>query len=256
MDNQKLPNEIIKKSVTHYMTVFGASLLQFLMVICYLGIGFMIIFTVKTVAFPDMVIGANIEFIGFCAFSAILIGVMFLIMTPYIYGGIWYSTSAAEVKIVPSNVLFGCYNDFDRIRKVLKLEFALTARKLPVFIPIAVISVMNIFLTVNIIDFTAGLMPVFAAAGCTLSVFGLFMLYKVYALRFFPARHIFVENPDIPANEIIARARAMTKGKSNLLAALYLRLLPMYMFSLLVLPALFVMPISISCYCYLYKSIS
>jgi uncharacterized membrane protein len=107
----------------------------------------------------------------------------------------------------------------------------------------------------NIIDFTAGLMPVLAGAGCTLSVFGLFMLYKVFSLRFFPARHIFAENPELPAKEIIARSLALTKGRSNDLASLYLRILPWYIFSLLILPALFVMPIATGCYSYCYKSL-
>ncbi|MDR0974087.1 MAG: hypothetical protein LBL80_00095 [Ruminococcus sp.] len=249
-------HEIVKKSVHLYSDRFGVSFAQFLLVLSYTGIGLMLICTVKTVAFPQVNPGVTSGFLEFLAVSAVIFLAMYAISTPYIYGGVWYSENAAEVNIVPAAALFGCYNEFDRVAKALKLESLIFIRRFPVLLPIAVVSGVNIYLTVNIIRFTSGLMPLFAAVGCLFSVFGLFILYKVYALRFFPARHIFAENPDLPAKEIISRSLALTKGKSNLLASMYLRLLPLYLLSLLILPALFVMPIAIGCYTYLYKSIS
>ncbi|MDR0987505.1 MAG: DUF975 family protein [Ruminococcus sp.] len=255
MEQHIVPREIITKAIKLYSNRFGASLMQFIMLLSYLGVVLMLIFTVKTVAFPDLTVGVNDDFIGFLAFIAIVFVISQVITAPYIYGAVWYSLNATEVKIVPSAAIFGCYNNPERVIKALKLEAYLTLRKLPVFLPIVVIVLTDVFLTVNIIAFTTGLMPIFAAGGCALSVFGLFMLYKVFALRFFPARHIFAENPDLPAKEIIAGSLALTKGKSNLLAGVYLRLLPWYIFSLLLLPALFVMPIATGVYSYLYKSL-
>jgi hypothetical protein len=221
--------------------------------------GLMIVFTIRVIAFEDMQLFgfANIKtenylFAGIVALVAVI---MYIIAVPYIYGGIWYSENAVKYSLVPAHTLFGCYNDPTKIARVLRLEGYLFLRKLPVLLPLTAASAANIMLTFSVVGVTDGIMPLFAVAGCVLSVFGMFMLYKVYALRFFPARHIFVENPDIKPTYIVNRALYLTKGRVNLIAGVFMKLLPLYLLSLFILPALAVMPVASSVYSYLYEEI-
>lgn len=244
------------KSLLLYRGRYGASLLQFLLTLSYVGIGLMIIFTIREVAFDGIpLFGLQYEnyiFAGLFALTAVL---MYIIAVPFIYGNVWYSQNAVKYRSVPAHTLFGCYNDPAKIGKAIKLEAYLLLRKLPVLIPVTAASVLNIMLTLSIIGVTDGIMPLFALMGCVLSVSGMLMLYKVFALRFFPARHIFVENPDIKPSYIVNRSLFLTKGKVNQIAAVYVKLIPLYILSLAILPALVVMPVAGGVYSYLYNDI-
>jgi hypothetical protein len=216
----------------------------------------MAILTLREVAFDDLRFDLyNEDFFVFVGLSSAIVYIMYLISVPFIYGTIWYSENAVKYVRVPAHTLFGCYNDPEKIKKALLLEGYLSLRKLPVLLPLTAASVANIMLTLSVVRITDGLMPFFAVGGCVLSVFGMFMLYKVYALRFFPVRHIFVENPDIKPTYIVNRALFLTKGKVNLIAGVYVKLLPLYVLSLALLPALAVMPIASGVYSYLYNEI-
>jgi hypothetical protein len=226
------------------------------MFLSYVGMGLMAILALRVIAFDDLHFDLYNENVYiFAAISAAIVYIMYIISVPFIYGTIWYSQNAVKYRVVPAHTLFGCYNDPEKIKKALLLEGYLTLRKLPVLLPLTAASVVDIMLTLSVVRITDGLMPFFAAFGCLLSVFGMFMLYKVYALRFFPVRHIFVENPDIKPTYIVNRALFLTKGKVNLIAGVYVTLLPLYLLSLAILPALVVMPVASSVYSYLYNEI-
>jgi hypothetical protein len=255
---------IIKKSIALYNGQHGVSLLQFLLLVSYVGIGAMLVMAIHTIAFPDVLITELFELnlyniadedIKFSLIVFAVIFIMYFVAVPYIYGGVWYSENAVTVKAVPSAALFGCYNYIDRVIKALRLECLLILYKLPVFLAVSAVIFIDAVLTINIMSFTEGLMPVFAAGGCALSVFGVFVLYKVYALRYFPVRHLFAENPDLSPFYILRTAKALTSGKTNLLADLYLRLLPLYVLSLAILPALAVLPLANGAYSYFYQTL-
>jgi hypothetical protein len=218
--------------------------------------GPMAIMTLQTIAFADLHFDLyNEDLYVFIALSAAIVYIMYIIAVPFIYGTIWYSQNAVKYARVPAHTLFGCYNDPEKIKKALLLEGYLTLRKLPVLLPLTAASVIDILLTLSVVGITDGLMPLFAVGGCLLSVFGMFMLYKVFALRFFPVRHIFVENPDIKPSYIVNRALYLTKGKVNFIAGVYVKLLPLYLLSIAILPALAVMPVASGVYSYLYNEI-
>jgi uncharacterized membrane protein len=135
------------------------------------------------------------------------------------------------------------------------VELALIARKAIVFVPIFLVCAVETVTALRVLAISHGFLPIAAAGGCVLSLAGLFMLYKFYSLRFFAVRFIFTEEPSLSANEMIRRSLAMTKGRGNLLAAIYLRLVPLYVLSILIIPLIFTPPIIGGCYAYAYREL-
>jgi uncharacterized membrane protein len=228
------------------------------MILGYAGTAFMITAVIVSLVFPGFVPFEDGELVKTAVSTGILLAVIaifYIISVPYIYGGIWYSETAVTTRNEPTAALFGCYNDSARVISALKTELALFAKKAPVFIPLVIVSAGEIFMTSIILNITDGFFSGAAVVGCVLSVFGLYMLYKVYALRFFPARYIFAENPELPAGEIIKRSLTLTKGKVNFVAGVFLRLLPLYISCLLVLPLTFVPPVCVSAYALIFREL-
>jgi hypothetical protein len=124
-----------------------------------------------------------------------------------------------------------------------------------VFVPVFLVCAVETFTALRVMSVTEGFLPSGAAGGCVLSLAGLYMLYKLYALRFFAVRIIFTEEPNLSAKEMIRRSLALTKGRGNLLAAVFLRLVPLYALSLFIIPLIFTPPIIGGCYAYTYREL-
>jgi hypothetical protein len=247
--------EIVSSSVRLYTGRYSLSLLQFLLLLSAACSGIMLFKLLKTMLLPDMVWGYNPDTFTAAGIAAVIAVVIYFVGVPYFYGGLWYTCTAAAVRNVPPAALFGCYSDPGRIFKAIRVELALIARKAIVFVPVFLVCVVETLTAMRVMSISHGFLPIAAAGGCVLSLAGLFMLYKFYALRFFAVRFIFTEEPSLSASEMIRRSLAMTKGKGNLLAAIFLRLIPYYIVSLLILPLICTPPIIGGCYAYAYREL-
>jgi hypothetical protein len=227
--------------------------MQFLLFLSAAGFLIMTFKLIEFNLYPDMYWGLNHPSLIMILIGLLLVMLLYIAAVPYIYGGVWYSGAAIAVTNVPPAALFGCYSDPSRIARALCVEFALILRKGIVFVPVLLTCATELLLTYRVVSVSRGFLPIAATGGCVLSLIGLFMLYKVYALRYFAVRFIFTEEPGLSANDMIKRSLSMSKGKLNVLIALYLRLLPLKLACIFVFPLVFVPPIITNCYAYAYR---
>jgi uncharacterized membrane protein len=220
----------------------------------YIGAGIALLAIIKIWVFPEVTLGFNTASIPFIGIFILLFIIMYGAASPYFYGGSWYVENIIRVRDMPAVTMFGCYNNFDRVVKVLKTESYVALRKMMVFIPAAAVAVLEIYLTRGVVSISGTFMSMIAIAGCALAVFGVFMLYKAYAVRFIFVSFVFAENPDLPVREIAAQSMKLTAQNRNRLFGVFLCLLPFYISCFLsIIPMIFVIPAAVNSYALLYN---
>jgi hypothetical protein len=173
-------------------------------------------------------------------FNFLLFGTLYL---PFYLaeGDVLYSEIRGEKPKLVS--LYDNYRDINKRTRAFDISGVLFMKRAAVGLPILVSAILITYFTIRTIRiFEDRFITILVIISAAVTAISLLLIYLVYSAKFIAVKYIYAAYENLSINEIFELSDKITTGKKNYIMGLFFRVIPFYILSLLIFPAIFTIP--------------
>jgi hypothetical protein len=231
----KTPKALTEIALKHMIGHYGGMILLFLLKFSY-------ILLALTVAISVPVAAQLGEVSGVFAFAFVLI-LFYILYQPLIIceGDILYSDISGKSK--PISNIFNCYIKNEARKRTYEIATEVFLRKFAAGVPVLLTIAIIVYFTAQTVGILGeGPLTVFIIVSTVLTILSILFLYFVHTMRYIAVKYLDTLYKNMNGSQIVTFSVNLTKGKKNYIMSVYLRVIPFYILSLLIFPAMFTFP--------------
>jgi hypothetical protein len=231
----KTPKALTEIALKHMIGHYGGMILLFLLKFSYVLLAVTIAVLINAATGMDAVSGGFVF-----AFVCIM---FYMLFQPLVIseGNILYSDIRGE-SIAISNI-FNCYIEKKARKRSYEITTELFLRKIAAGVPVLITEAIIIYFTMQTIGILGqGLLRIFIIISTAITVAAILFLYFLHSLRYIAVKYIGMLYKDLTPAQVIAFSVKLTRAKKNYIMSVFLRVIPFYILSLLIFPAMFTFP--------------
>jgi hypothetical protein len=231
----KTPKTLTQIALKHMIGHYGGMILLFLLKFSYILLALTVAVLIPEAAGLDRVSGS-------VAFLLILI-LFYVLYQPLIIceGDILYSDISGNSK--PISNVFNCYTKNKARKRSYEIATEVFLRKIAAGTPVLITIAIILYFTAQTIGILGqGLLAAAIIISAVITISAVLFLYFIHTMRYIAVKYIDTLYKDMSGAQIVALSVNVTKGKKNYIMSVYLRVIPLYILSLLIFPAMLTFP--------------
>jgi hypothetical protein len=231
----KTPKMLTEIALRHMIGHYGGMIMLFLLKLSYLALSLTIAYSVTKIAGIDGLWGI-ILFFCICL-------LFFILSQPFriCECNILYKEIGGNGQLI-SNI-FNTYSDKSQLNRSLEITAEMFLRKAAVGVPIIIADGIIIYFTIRAVEvINGGVLAVIIIISAAVTTASLFLLYLIHSSRYIAVKYISTVYPKMTVKEIITFSDKITKGNKNQIMSVIIRVIPFYILTLLIFPAILTIP--------------
>jgi hypothetical protein len=231
----KTPKILSEMALKHMIGHYGGMILLFLLKFSYFLLALTIAFLIPLSAGTSGISGILI-FILVCI-------IFYVIYQPLIIseGKILYREICGK-SVAVSNI-FSCYTKKDARNRSYEIAAGVFLRKITVAIPVLITEAVVVYFTVQTVGILgSGILSALIIFSAALTTVSLLILYSLHTVRFFAVNYINAIKEGLTVKQMIAISDKITRDKKNYILSVLIRVIPLYILTLLIFPAILTIP--------------
>jgi hypothetical protein len=175
-----------------------------------------------------------------------------LVFSFLLFGALYFPLRLSEGDVLYSEicgnkpVLGGFYDNYrDKTKRARAMEVSgvLFVKKAIVGVPIIIAALLISYFTIRTIRiFDDRYITVFVIVSAAVTAVSLLLLYIVYSAKFIAVKYIYAVFGNLSVKEIFELSDRITAGRKNYIMGVFFRVIPIYLLTLLIFPAIFTIP--------------
>jgi hypothetical protein len=175
-----------------------------------------------------------------------------MVFTLLLFGALYLPFYLAEANILYSDVcgkktklisFSDNYRDAAKRTRAFEVSSLLFIKRAAVGMPAVACALLISYFTVRTIRiFENRYVTAFVIASAAVTAISLLLLYLVYSAKFLAVKYIYAAYGHLSVKEIFELSDKITAGKKNYIMGIFFRVIPFYILTLLIFPAIFTIP--------------